>query len=273
MSATLFGIEGRIAVITGATGELGKTMARALAAAGARVAVMSRTQSKADTLAEAISAEGGEALALAVDVTDRAQVEAAADAVQSVWGRVDILVNSAGGNHPDATTGPDKRFFDLPSEALEYVMKLNLLGTVFPCQVFGRLMAGQKEGCIVNISSMAAMRPLTRVFGYAATKAGIDNFTRWFAVHMAQEYATSIRVNAIAPGFFETSQNRFLLRDPETKELSERGKKIIDHTPMGRFGDPEDLIGALLFLASPAASFVTGIVIPVDGGFSAYGGV
>lgn len=273
MSGTGFGIGGRIAVVTGATGELGKTMAGALARAGARVAVLSRTREKAEQLAAGIEEAGGTAMGVAVDVTDLGQVEAAAEAVQSAWGRVDILVNSAGGNHPDATAGPGKCFFDLPAEALEFVMKLNLLGTVFPCQVFGRLMAEQEEGCIINISSMAASRPLTRVFGYAATKAGIDNFTRWLAVHMAQEYAPAIRVNAIAPGFFETAQNRFLLRDPETMELSERGRKIIDHTPMGRFGDPEDLVGALLYLASPAACFVTGIVLPVDGGFSAFSGV
>jgi len=172
-----------------------------------------------------------------------------------------------------ATTAPDRSFFDLPADALRAVFDLNLLGTLFPCQIFGRLMAEQGEGVILNITSMAAFRPLTRIPAYSAAKAGVSNFTRWLAVHMAQEYAPRIRVNAIAPGFFLTEQNRFLLTDRESGELTARGETIIAHTPMGRFGRPEDLLGAALWLLSPASAFVTGVVVPVDGGFSAFGGV
>jgi NAD(P)-dependent dehydrogenase (short-subunit alcohol dehydrogenase family) len=191
----------------------------------------------------------------------------------SEFGRVDGLINGAGGNSPGATARPDLSFFDLPEDALRYVFDLNLLGTILPTQVFGRRMAEQQEGVILNVSSMSAMRPLTRVVGYSAAKAGINSFTYWLAVHLAQEYDPRLRVNAVAPGFFVTEQNRALLTNPETGELTPRGQSIIAHTPMKRFGEPEDLLGAVLWLLSPASSFVTGIVVPVDGGFSAFGGV
>jgi NAD(P)-dependent dehydrogenase (short-subunit alcohol dehydrogenase family) len=186
---------------------------------------------------------------------------------------VDCLVNGAGGNHPQATTRPDLSFFDIPEEAFRFVFDLNLLGTIIPCQIFGKQMAEQGDGVILNVSSMSAMRPLTRVVSYSAAKAGVNSFTQWLAVHLAQEYSPRIRVNAIAPGFFLTEQNRFLLTERETGELTARGQSIIAHTPMGRFGEPADLLGTMLWLLSPASAFVTGIVVPVDGGFSAFGGV
>jgi NAD(P)-dependent dehydrogenase (short-subunit alcohol dehydrogenase family) len=183
------------------------------------------------------------------------------------------VINAAGGNNPQATTSPDLSFFDLPEDALRFVFDLNIAGTIIPSQVFGRSMAERGEGTILNISSMNAFRPLTRIPAYSAAKAGVSNFTQWLAVHMAQEYSPHIRVNAVAPGFFLTEQNRFLLTDPETGELTDRGRTIIEHTPMGRFGEPEELLGTVLWLLSPASGYVTGIVVPVDGGFSAFSGV
>jgi len=224
-------------------------------------------------VADDIVNEGGEAIAVQCDVLDRASLEAARDAVLARFGRLDILINGAGGNKKQATTSPDLPFFDLPADAVRWVFELNLLGTLLPSQVFGRLMAEQGEGCILNISSMNAFRPLTRIPAYSAAKAAVSNFTQWLAVHMAQEYAPNIRVNALAPGFFLTAQNRFLLIDEATGKLTPRGRTIIEHTPLGRFGDPKDLLGTLLWLLSPASAFVTGIVVPVDGGFSAFSGV
>jgi len=186
---------------------------------------------------------------------------------------VDILINGAGGNKKQATTGPELSFFDLPADAAQWVFNLNFMGTLLPCQVFGRVIAEQGEGVILNISSMNAFRPLTKIPAYSGAKAAVSNFTQWLAVHMAQEYAPHIRVNAVAPGFFLTEQNRFLLTDETTGALTPRGQTIIEHTPMGRFGDPEDLLGTVLWLLSPASAFVSGIIVPVDGGFSAFSGV
>jgi NAD(P)-dependent dehydrogenase (short-subunit alcohol dehydrogenase family) len=207
------------------------------------------------------------------DVLDRDLLLQALETVEAEFGAVDILINAAGGNHPSATTRPELPFFDLPLDALRHVGDLNLLGTILPCQVFGRGMAERGEGVILNISSMNALRPLTRIPAYSAAKAAVSNFTQWLAVHMAQEYSPNIRVNAIAPGFFLTEQNRFLLTEQATGALTARGQSIIAHTPQNRFGTPEDLLGAALWLVSPAAAFVTGIVVPVDGGFSAFSGV
>ncbi len=193
--------------------------------------------------------------------------------IEERLGPADILVNAAGGNHPQATISPDLSFFDLDASAFEQVTHLNLQGTLLSCQVFGRGMAGRGSGCIVNIASMSALRPLTRVVAYSAAKAAVTNFTQWLAVHLAQEYSPRIRVNALAPGFFLTEQNRFLLTDPNTNTLTTRGQAIIDHTPAGRLGTPEELAGTLLWLVSPASAFVTGTIIPVDGGFSAFSGV
>ncbi len=271
--STLFSLQDQVVAITGATGVLCSELARAYARAGAQVAVLARSMDSAAALVAEIQAEGGRAAAFYCDVLDRESVRRACDQVVEQLGRVDVLVNGAGGNQPGAVASPDRSFFDLPPEALEAVFDLNLFGTLYPCQVFGRQMAQQKSGVILNISSMTAYRPLTRVVAYGAAKAAVSNFTAWLAVYMARECSPEIRVNAIAPGFFLTKQNVYLLTNPETGELSARGQAIIAHTPMGRFGDPADLVGAALWLASPASRFVTGTVIPVDGGFNAYSGV
>jgi NAD(P)-dependent dehydrogenase (short-subunit alcohol dehydrogenase family) len=224
--------------------------------------------------AEALAAELGQGtIGLACNVLDKANLAAAAQKVLEAFGRVDILINGAGGNQPGATTNPAQTFFDLPEAALQAVFNLNLMGTLLPCQVFGKSMAIQKSGVILNVSSMNAFRPLTRIPAYSAAKAGLSNFTQWLAVHMAQEYSPQLRVNAIAPSFLLTEQNRYLLTDRVTGELSPRGKTIIAHTPMARFATPADLLGTVLWLVSPASAFVTGIVVPVDGGFSAFSGV
>jgi NAD(P)-dependent dehydrogenase (short-subunit alcohol dehydrogenase family) len=206
-------------------------------------------------------------------VLDKTSMEAACRKVLERFGWVDILINGAGGNKKEATTGSDVSFFDLPLDAVQSVFNLNFIGTLLPSQVFGRILANRGEGVILNISSMNAFRPLTKIPAYSAAKAAVSNFTQWLAVHMSQEYSNKIRVNAIAPGFFLTEQNRFLLTDETNGELSPRGKTIIDHTPMGRFGDPGDLIGTMFWLLSPGAAFVHGVVVPVDGGFSAFSGV
>jgi NAD(P)-dependent dehydrogenase (short-subunit alcohol dehydrogenase family) len=271
----MYDFRGRTVVVTGGTGVLGQAMVRALVGCGANVALVARNREKAEPQLAALAElkAPGRAVAFTADVLDAAALRAAAEEVVREFGRVDCLLNGAGGNHPGATTKPELSFFDLPEEALRFVFDLNMLGTIIPSQVFGRLMAGQGEGVILNVSSMSAVRPLTRVLGYSAAKAGVNSFTQWLAVHLAQEYSPRIRVNAIAPGFFLTEQNRFLLTDRETGRLTARGQSIIAHTPMGRFGEPEDLLGTLLWLLSPASAFVTGVVVPVDGGFSAFGGV
>ncbi len=273
MNSQLFDIRGKTAVVTGGAGVLCGAMCRALSAAGAAVAVLDLNAEAAASLAADIRSSGANAVGISCNALDRSSIETAAQAVLAQFGRVDILVNGAGGNKPQATTSPEQSFFELPAEALRWVFELNLMGTILPSQVFGRSMAKQRSGVIVNISSMNAFRPLTRIAAYSAAKAGVSNFTQWLAVHMAQEYSPEVRVNAIAPGFFLTDQNRFLLTDRDTGALTPRGQSIIRHTPMRRFGAPEDLLGALLWLVSPAAAFVTGIVVPVDGGFSAFSGV
>ena len=268
----MFDLTGKVALVTGGTGVLGGALAHGLAAAGAKVAIMGRREEKASEVVAKIQAAGGEALALPADVLDKAQLGAARDRLLGRWGRVDILVNAAGGNRADATVVGDLSFFGVSAAALEGVLNLNLLGTVLPSQVFGEAMVTAEHGSIVNISSMAAARPLTRVVGYGAAKAALDNFTRWLAVEFAQKYGPELRVNAVAPGFFVGEQNRDLLLTEEGTP-TERGQKIIDHTPMGRFGEPDELVGTAVWLASDASRFVTGVVVPVDGGFSAYSGV
>lgn len=268
-----YDFSGRTAVVTGGVGVLCSEMCRALAMAGGKVAILDLNREAAERLAGELCAAGADATAVGCNVLDRDSVEAAAAQVLEKYQQVDILINGAGGNKPQATTSPDKPFFDLPAEAMTWVFGLNLMGTILPCQVFGKIMAKQKNGAILNVSSMNAFRPLTRIPAYSAAKAGVSNFTQWLAVHMAQEYSPEIRVNAIAPGFFLTEQNRFLLTDKETGELTPRGKTILTHTPMGRFGVPADLLGTVMWLVSPASAFVTGIVVPVDGGFSAFSGV
>jgi NAD(P)-dependent dehydrogenase (short-subunit alcohol dehydrogenase family) len=272
MSSELFTLQDRVAVVTGGTGVLGSAMVRGLCAAGARIGILGRRSARAQEVAAQIERAGGEAMSLPADVLDRAALERSRDAVVARWGRVDILINAAGGNLPQATLANGGSVFDLPVEAWRSVVDLNLLGTLLPIQVFGSAMAAATEGCIVNISSMAAQRVLTRVPAYAAAKAGVENLTRWLAVELARKYGAGLRVNAVAPGFFLGEQNRRLLVN-EDGSLTARGGKILEHTPAGRFGEPDDLIGTVIWLCSPASRFVNGAVIPVDGGFSAFSGV
>ena len=269
----LYDFPNQVVVVTGGAGVLCACMCRTLTDLHARVTVLDLNAQTAQCLAEEICSDGGEAIGIECNVLEKSSVELAAQKILATFGRVDVLINGAGGNKPQATTNPGNCFFDLPAEALEWVIGLNLLGTILPSQVFGKIMAEQKSGVILNITSMNALRPLTRIPAYSAAKAGVSNFTQWLAVHMAQEYSPHIRVNAIAPGFFLTEQNRFLITDKDSSNLTPRGNSILTHTPMNRFGTPEDLLGATIWLISPAASFVTGTVIPVDGGFSAFSGV
>lgn len=271
--AQMYDFSGRTVVLTGGTGVLGSEMARALAGCHANVVLVARNVARAEALLASFAGGKGRHTCVRADVLDRSALDDAAKSVLGTYGRIDALVNGAGGNNPKATTTPPQGFFDISPEAFEQVMSLNLLGSVVTTQAFARSMVEQKDGAIVNVSSVSAARPLTRVAAYAAAKAGLSNFTQWLAVHLAQEYSANLRVNAIMPGFFLTEQNRFLVTERETGALTERGRKIVDHTPLGRFGKPEDLTGTLLWLLSPASRFVTGAVIPVDGGFTAFGGV
>lgn len=272
----LYDFTGKTVVITGGAGVLGGEMACALAGCHANVAILDRDKRLAEQVVHRIEMMEGVVGRVAIvyaDVLKRDTLAQAEARIREEFGGIYALINAAGGNRPQATTSDDLRFFDLPEEALRHVFDLNIVGTILPSQVFGRGMAQDDEGVILNISSMNAFRPLTRIPAYSAAKAGINNFTQWLAVHIAQEYSPNIRVNALAPGFFLTKQNRFLLTDETTGAMTPRGQTIIDHTPMGRYGTPEDLLGALLWLLSPASAFVTGIVVPVDGGFSAFSGV
>lgn len=266
-------LSGEVVAITGGAGVLCGTMARALAAGGAAVAILDVVEAAAVQLADEIRSAGGKALPCSCNVLEKEQLREAAREVASELGTPTVLINGAGGNKAEATTSPDVSFFDLPKEAVQWVFELNFIGTFLACQVFGKVMAENGKGHIVNISSMNAFRPLTRIPAYSAAKGAVSNFTQWLAVHMNRHYGPEVRVNAIAPGFFLTEQNKFLLIDEKTGELTPRGKTIIDHTPAGRFGEPEDLIGTVLWLLSGSSRFVNGIVVPVDGGFSAFSGV
>jgi NAD(P)-dependent dehydrogenase (short-subunit alcohol dehydrogenase family) len=271
MPADLFELKDRVAVVTGGYGVLGGSLAEALAAAGARVAVLGRNKDSGEKKAEALRKTGAQAMAVVASALDEAELKRARDAVVKAWGGVDILVNAAGGNVARARTD-NVTPFKLPFDAFDEVLRLNLHGTVYPTLVFGEAMAERKKGSVVNISSMAAQRPLKGVSGYSAAKAGVDSFTRWLAVELARHHGPGLRVNAIAPGFFVTTQNKAVLVNPDGTP-TDRGRSILARTPMGRFGDPSELSGCLLWLCSDAASFVTGVVIPVDGGFSADGGI
>lgn len=268
----MFSLEGKTAVITGGAGILGYAIARGLGKAGARIALCDLVN--ADKVAQELQTEGIQAKGYYINVMDIEKIKICRDEVIKDFAKVDILLNAAGGNMKEATTSEELKFFDLPLLALEKVVGLNLFGgALLPSQVFGKIMVENKEGgSIINISSMSAFCPLTKVPGYSAAKAAVSNFTQWLAVHFAQEYNKNLRVNAIAPGFFLTTQNRFLLTN-EDGSLTPRGETIISHTPMDKFGDPEDLIGACVWLASDASKFVTGIIVPVDGGFNAFSGV
>ena len=265
-------LQNKVAIITGGAGALGGAMADGLARAGVKVGILSRNQERVEAKVNQIQQEGRVAFALIADVLDREQLETAKAQVLSDWGSIDILINAAGGNMPGATITPTQTIFDLSLDDFDKVTELNLKGTILPTLVFATAMTAQGKGCIINISSMAAQRPLTRVVGYSASKAAIDNFTKWMAVEMAVKYGAGIRVNAVAPGFFIGEQNQKLLLN-EDGSYTDRAKTIIAHTPMRRFGEPEELCGAINWLCSDAAAFVTGTVVAVDGGFGAFGGV
>ena len=272
-------LEGKVAIVTGAAGVLCSVMVESLLAEGAKVALADLNEDHAKVFQKKLAEAGfTDTLALGVNGLERATLEAARDKVLAQWGRIDILVNGAGGNHPKGTCAAEQfvegtkledSFFGLDLAGFEWVNKLNFIGSLLPSQVFCQAMV-KSGGSVINISSMSATQPLTKVAAYSAAKASIENFTRWLAVHLAP---VNIRVNAIAPGFFLTSQNRFLMLEADGKTLTPRGQKVLNKTPMHRFGDPKDLCGALTYLVSDEASFVTGVVIPVDGGFLAYSGV
>jgi NAD(P)-dependent dehydrogenase (short-subunit alcohol dehydrogenase family) len=268
-----FSVDGMVVAATGGGGVLVSELCRALAARGAKLAVLDIDLEAADRVAAGITAAGGRAEAIQADVLDRASLRAAAERIEATLGPLDGLVNGAGGNRPDATTSAERAFFDLPEDAVRAVFDLNFLGALIPSQELGRAMAGRGRGVILNIASMNALRPLTRIPAYSAAKAALGNFTQWLAVHLAQEVDPRLRVNALAPGFFLTEQNRFLLTDAQTGDWTARGRTILDHTPMARMGQPADLIGAAVWLLSDASAFVTGTLIPIDGGFSAFSGV
>ena len=273
MTEDLFDITDKCVVVTGGAGVLCGEMARALAARGAKVAVLDLNTEGAEDLCSQIDDAGGAAVPVHVNVLEKDAVDKAFDETIDTLGQVDVLVNGAGGNKRQATCiPPDETFFDLDPAAMRWVFDLNCLGTILPSQAFGRHMAKRGSGVIINVSSMNAFRPLTRIAAYSAAKAAVSNFTQWLSTYMCRNHSTNIRVNAVAPGFILTEQNRFLLTN-ENGSVTVRGQQIIDHTPMGRYGQPADLIGTLIWLMSDAAKFVTGIVVPVDGGFSAYSGV
>jgi NAD(P)-dependent dehydrogenase (short-subunit alcohol dehydrogenase family) len=277
-------LQDQVALVTGGGGVLCSTMSRALAACGAKVAVADLKQEAAEKVAEEIRKEGGKAISVACNVLEKASLDAANDKVKKEFGPVDILINGAGGNHPKGTTSMEHltpeilantnkdliTFYDLDPKGIEFVFNLNFLGTLLPTQAFTREMAGKGKGTVINVSSMNAFRPLTKIPAYSGAKAAVSNFTQWLAIHFSK---VGVRVNALAPGFFLTDQNRSLLTRPDGS-LTPRANTIIAHTPMTRFGKPEDLVGALLWLTSAEASgFVTGVVVPIDGGFAAFSGV
>ena len=266
---------GQTFVVTGGAGVLCSEMASALVDRCANVAILDRSLEGAQAAVARFPTKPGgrRAIAIQCDVLQKDSIQQAVDKTIAEFGKIDGLINGAGGNNPNASTSAERSFFDLTPEAVRWVFDLNLIGTIMPSQVIGRHMAERKQGVILNITSMNSFRPLTRIPAYSAAKAGVSNFTQWLAVHMAQEYSPAIRVNALAPGFFLTEQNRFLMTDKETGAATQRGLQVMAHTPMARYGTPQDLIGPMLWLMSPASAFVTGIIVPVDGGFSAYAGV
>lgn len=269
----MYDFTGMTFAITGGAGVLGSTVVTALASCGANVMILDCNLARLPEIQASAGPHGSRIDGFPVDVMSRESLVAAGEAIKARFGALYGLVNAAGGNSPKATTAPNLSFFDIPEDGLRFVLDLNILGTILPCQVLGRQIAEAGEGVILNYSSMNAYRPLTKILAYSASKAAVTNFTAWLAVHLAQNYSPTLRVNAIAPGFFITEQSRFLLTDRETGAWSERGRRVIDHTPMGRMGVPEDTVPAVLFLLSPASAFVTGITLPVDGGFSAFSGV
>jgi NAD(P)-dependent dehydrogenase (short-subunit alcohol dehydrogenase family) len=269
----MFSVENKSVVITGGGGILCGNMARRLASAGARVAIVDKRCEAAQKVADDITAAGGEAIALCADVLDKAALQRCAQDVLARYGCIDALINGAGGNRKEASTSAELPFFDLPQEAFQSVFNLNFIGTVLSSQVFGKCMVERGEGAIINISSVNAISPLTKIPAYSAAKAAVKNFTEWLAVHISQECSPRIRVNAIAPGFYLTDQNRFLLTDEKTGAITPRGQTILGQTPMGRWGDPDELMSTVLWLLAPGSSFVHGVTVVVDGGFCAFSGV
>lgn len=269
---SLFTINNKIIVLSGATGVLGSAMAGHLASEGAHVVVLGRNNQKVQAVVAGIKAAGGKAFPLIADVTDETALREGRKALKKEFSRVDVLINAAGGNMKGAVIMPDQSLEEADTEQLRQVMELNYLGTFLPIKIFLPLLLEPERASIINISSMAASRPMTRVMGYSSAKAAIDNLTKWLAVECCAKYGNGLRVNAIAPGFFLTEQNRSLLTNRDGS-LTDRGDKIIEHTPMGKFGQPEDLFGVTQWLCSEASAFVSGTIIPVDGGFSAYSGV
>jgi NAD(P)-dependent dehydrogenase (short-subunit alcohol dehydrogenase family) len=269
----MYDFTGKTFAVTGGSGALGGDVVTALAGCGANVMILSRNLARVQTLKDCLEPGSGEIDGVKADVMNRDSLTAAAEAIRKRFGPLYGLVNAAGGNSPRATVNPAMSYFDIPEEALRFVLDLNILGTMMPCQILTKDMVESGEGVILNYSSMNAYRPLTNVAAYSTAKAAITNFTAWLAVYLAQNFSGKIRVNAIAPGFFLGEQNRFLMVDKETGNWTPRGQKVVDHTPMGRLGNPEDLLGCVLWLLSPASAFVTGVTVPVDGGFSAYAGV
>ena len=267
-----FSIAGKVAVITGAGGVLGGNIAKHFISQGARVVALDIRQEQLDVRIEELTKNGGEAIGFVGNVLDVESLKTVAARIIEKWGRVDILLNIAGGNTPGGTLAPDADFFNMPVAEWEKVTNLNINGTVYPSMVFAEIMAAQKSGSIINVSSMAAYSAITRVPGYSAAKSAVANFTQWLASEMAMKYGDHIRVNAIAPGFFIGDQNRAVLINPDGS-LTDRSKKVLAKTPMNRFGDITELNSAVQFLCSDAASFITGIILPVDGGFSAFSGV
>jgi NAD(P)-dependent dehydrogenase (short-subunit alcohol dehydrogenase family) len=265
----LFSVKDKVVVITGGTGVLGSAVSLHFAAEGARVAILGRNMERAAALADEATARGGEAMDVACDVTDQASVEASYRAVMARWGRVDVLINGAGGNMGGATVPPDKTLFDLDMGAMRSVVDLNLFGTLIPTMIYARAMAERGEGSIVNIASESALRPLTRVAGYGAAKAAVVNLTKYLCGELALKFGAGLRVNAIAPGFFLTEQNRALLTNPDGSHTP-RAEIILAHTPFGRFGEPQEICGTLQWLASAASAFVSGTVTVIDGGFDAF---
>jgi NAD(P)-dependent dehydrogenase (short-subunit alcohol dehydrogenase family) len=271
-SFSLFDIKNRVIVVTGATGVLAGSAARYLVGQGARVVFLGRNQSRLDKALSDTQGLPGEALAFPCEVNNRADLESVRDKILARWGKIDALINAAGGNQAGATITPDQTFLDFDMQAYRQVLELNLEGTVLPTLVFSKTFAAQKRGIVVNFSSMASMQAISRVAGYSNAKAGVDNFTRWLAVEMAHKFGEGLRINAIAPGFFVADQNRRLLLN-EDGSPTQRGQTVMAKTPFNRFGEAKDLHGALHFLLSDASAFITGVVIPVDGGFSCFSGV
>ncbi|MDK2906262.1 MAG: hypothetical protein PWQ66_223 [Petrotoga sp.] len=267
-----FNLEGKVIAITGGAGVLCSEMARSLGEAGGKIVILDLSERAMDMLSIELAKKSVEHMWIKTNVLQKNDLVIAKDEILETFGKIDILINGAGGNRPEATTSKDKSFFELPEDAVQWVFNLNFLGTFLASQVFGEYFAEKGYGEIINISSMNAFRPLTNIPAYSAAKAAVSNFTQWLAVHMNHNYSKKIRVNAIAPGFLLTNQNRFLLTNQDGS-LTQRGNQILNHTPMGRFGEPKDLVSTVMWLISDSSEFVNGVVVPIDGGFSAYSGV